>query len=42
VPAKKGAVFRCRAVLSDRSTLPVRVSQIDDEGGVRWRFPTLE
>jgi Domain of unknown function (DUF4333) len=39
VEAKKGTVFRCRAIARDGSTLPVRVRQIDDDGGVRWTFP---
>jgi hypothetical protein len=38
VEAKKGAVFRCVAIASDRSRIPVRVTQIDGEGGVRWKI----
>lgn len=38
VEAKKGDVFRCVAIASDRSRIPVRVTQIDDEGGVRWKI----
>ena len=38
VVAKKGDVFRCRAIASDGSRIPVRVTQIDGKGGVRWRI----
>ena len=37
VVAKKGNVFRCVAIASDHSRIPIRVTQIDNQGGVRWR-----
>jgi hypothetical protein len=37
VKAEKGRRFRCRAVASDGSRIPVVVTQTDDDGGVRWR-----
>ena len=38
VEARKGKSFRCVAIATDRSRIPVRVTQIDDEGGVRWKI----
>jgi hypothetical protein len=37
VDAKEGARFSCTATASDGSHIPVRVTQTDDNGGVRWR-----
>jgi hypothetical protein len=37
VEAKKGERFRCTAVAEDGSRIPIRVTQTDDDGGVRWR-----
>jgi hypothetical protein len=36
VEAKKGDVFRCVAVARDGSRVPIRVTQTDGDGGVRW------
>jgi hypothetical protein len=36
VEAKKGDVFRCVAVARDGSRVRIKVTQTDDEGGVRW------
>jgi hypothetical protein len=38
VDAKKGAKFSCTAVASDGSRIPIRVTQTDGNGGVRWRI----
>ena len=38
VEARKGDVFRCRALAVDGSRIPIRVTQIDGDGGVRWRI----
>ena len=38
VAAKKGDVFRCVAVASDGSRIPIRVTQVDGNGAVRWRI----
>jgi hypothetical protein len=38
VEAKQGDVFRCVAVASDGSRIPIRVTQVDGEGGVRWQI----
>ena len=37
VEVRKGDVFRCRATAVDGSRIPIRVTQIDGNGGVRWR-----
>ena len=38
VEARKGDVFRCTATASDGSKVRVKVTQVDDEGGVRWEL----
>jgi hypothetical protein len=38
VEAEKGARFGCTAVAGDGSRIPIRVTQTDDDGGVRWRI----
>jgi hypothetical protein len=38
VEAEKGGVFRCAVTASDGSKLRVKVTQVDDEGGVRWEL----
>jgi hypothetical protein len=38
VEAKKGDVFRCTATAVDGSHFPVRVTQTDGDGGVKWRI----
>jgi Domain of unknown function (DUF4333) len=41
VEARKGEVFRCTAVLQDRSSLRVKVSEVDDDGTVNIDLPRL-
>ena len=38
VTAKKGDRFTCRALASDNSKIPIRVTQVDGDGGLRWRI----
>jgi predicted secreted protein len=38
VDAKKGARFSCTAIAGDGSRIPIRVTQTDGNGGVRWRI----
>jgi hypothetical protein len=38
VKAKKGARFSCTAIAGDGSRIPIRVTQTDGNGGVRWRI----
>jgi Domain of unknown function (DUF4333) len=38
VEVKKGDVFHCRATAGDGSRIPISVTQIDGDGGVRWRI----
>jgi hypothetical protein len=38
VDAKKGARFSCTAIAGDGSHIPIRVTQTDGNGGVRWRI----
>jgi uncharacterized lipoprotein len=38
VEARKGDVFTCTAIASDGSKVRVKVTQVDDEGGVRWEL----
>jgi Domain of unknown function (DUF4333) len=38
VDAEKGARFSCTAVAVDGSRIPIRVTQTDGDGGVRWRI----
>jgi predicted secreted protein len=38
VKASKGAKFSCRAIADDGSRIPIRVTQTDGNGGVRWRI----
>jgi uncharacterized protein DUF4333 len=38
VTAKKGDRFTCRAVADDDSKIPIRVTQVDGDGGLRWRI----
>jgi Domain of unknown function (DUF4333) len=38
VDAEKGSKFSCTAVASDGSRIPIRVTQTDGDGGVRWRI----
>jgi hypothetical protein len=38
VDAKEGARFSCTAIAGDGSRIPIRVTQTDGNGGVRWRI----
>ncbi len=38
VTAKKGDRFTCRAVADDDSKIPIRVTQVDGDGSLRWRI----
>lgn len=38
VTAEKGDRFTCRAVADDDSRIPIRVTQVDGDGGLRWRI----
>jgi uncharacterized protein DUF4333 len=38
VEAQKGGVFRCTVTASDGSKVRVKVTQVDDHGGVRWEL----
>jgi hypothetical protein len=38
VEARKGDVFTCTATASDGSKVRVKVTQVDDQGGVRWEL----
>jgi hypothetical protein len=38
VEAEKGKRFSCTAIAGDGSRIPIRVTQTDGNGGVRWRI----